>query len=87
MQYLDWCVSHPEFELGLVKEAVRLGDSLLGAAGSVEAAAASLRKARDTKLGNPLAGVLDPNLSGALDPQHREYLQEMAVHGVPVRRQ
>ena len=37
-------------------------------------------------MGNPLAGVLNPEFKDALEAGHRAYLTEMATRGAPARR-
>ena len=81
-EYLEWCLAHPDFEPSLVKEITKKGDRLLLAAGTVAAAAEQLRLARERRVGNPLAGVLRPELQATLEADHGAYLAEMAAQGV-----
>ena len=85
-EYLEWCLAHPTFHPDLVKEVTRKGGGLLLAAGTVAAAAEQLRLARERRIGNPLAGVLSPELQDTLEADHGAYLAAMASQGVPTRR-
>ena len=38
------------------------------------------------RLGNALGGILDMQVGRWLEPEHQQYLQEMATQGVPARR-
>ena len=67
-------------------DATQLGNTMLRAASSVEAAATALRLAREKHLGNPLAGVLGSSYGEGLEDDHRDYLRDAAANGVPARR-
>ena len=70
-----------------IREAAKLGDTLLKEAGSVAKAAEALRHERHAQLGNALEGVLDMKLAGWVEQDHLEYLREAAENGVRVRRE
>ena len=55
-------------------------------AGSIEKAAGALRAARHARCGNAMGGVQNVRFAQWLEPDHAEYLQEMATSGVPTRR-
>ena len=51
--YVNFCTGHPEFSKDSMATLVGLGDPLVRSAGSLEEAAALLRRARHDRLGNP----------------------------------
>ena len=51
--YVNFCTGHPEFSKEAMATLVGLGDRLVRSAGSLEEAAALLRRARHDRLGNP----------------------------------
>jgi len=87
-EYVAWCTGEDakEYSPAKVREAVKRGDRLLRATGSVEKAAELMKTVREKRCGNPLSGTLEPELQAALEPEHAQYLRSMAVDGVPTRR-
>ena len=85
--YVEHCTSGAPYGPHLVREAVKLGDRLLLATGSLELAMEELRKARKGKLGEPLRGAVGDEVQGCVDNDHYAYLAEMVDKGVPARRE
>ena len=82
--YLAMCQG--DFTTERVAEASSLGSAMLVRAGSVESAARALNRVRLQDQGQHLSFAEDGKLLG-LTELHGKYLREMAVEGVPSRRE
>lgn len=57
LEYVNHCRDHPKYAPEVIKRAVKLGDDLLRAAGTLEKAMRGLRLARQQVIGMPTAGA------------------------------
>ena len=70
-----------------LRKAVELGTDVLQSTGGVQEAAVALRRTWTQMHGNHLAGVHDPEMAEAVDPDLLAYLREVADEGVQARYQ